>query len=972
MNLFRTILLFILPACRVLCAADAPARVMLDDFSTISSYYWDDGPGSNPDAERYWCPLGSAEDSSRDDGWCGRLEFDFLQDNGEGYAYKNEIYKTFLNRNAVGLRLWVNPQGFSGRISLDLERSDRKKVRTVPAAVSGSGWREIFIPFEPALEGKAPFVIHNLIFTADKAGKGEMLIDDLQVEYSTLPEESAPLGALPVYRQLGWRPGEPAVPEYRFRNRLGKPFRGIVKMRVGEREVSREVDLPPYGAKVIAFDFGVFDRKTALPLELTWEGKLLHRGWVTVFEPNRGRLNRRPMWFSVEDQELNNAPAENALHASWLPLLGVDMIRAGVMGNVEMTKGRFKAEALRKLWQPHIRAGLMLQIDYAGYFPPWVAARPQTSPMDCNWAEFDLFMEHLAKFFHTLPGARYFEFINEPNLHDVTTPGSRMTDHYMAAIRRMYPIFKKHAPEIQVMTGGVCPDVPYSQPGFIERLMAQPETFDAVAYHEHSEYPRYADTFGTMRRLMGEIRKPVFNTEAGFRSRYTEPDQFYRQAAQLVKKIAYSKAAGMEGYNWFMVQDFWDKGRNAERDDTFGLVTIHNQPKPSFAAYAELIRQLANRMPGEAVELDRRLDGCRFEGETDEVFVLWPRRENETFDFMVRSDVPVEYRDIYGNSEMLPPRNGIVMLRASELPFYLRTPKKALTAIEPLLSFRSPVCGMPGDKVPAVLLLNNPYGEELAWSLAVGGIRRSGRIGPGEQRAVPVTVAVPPYAQSGMRTLTLPLTLQGKQEKPVYQGGISLNYFCCEKIAGTSRKAQPIILDSASSLRELVFDPRLPAWQGPEDLSAEIAVWYSEAGLSFDFKVTDQEHCGNENGIYLWRNDCVQIGIAPMEGEMREYAFSLTSAGPEGYCHIPPPGMEAGPFQGGFSIVREGNLTRYRITIPGNQLGFPLRPGTAFRMALLVCDNDSGVRLRTMNYFAGIDGEKNTRLYGVMQLSSEQ
>ena len=59
----------------------------------------------------------------------------------------------------------------------------------------------------------------------------------------------------------------------------------------------------------------------------------------------------------------------------------------------------------------------------------------------------------------------------------------------------MYPIFKKHAPEIQVMTGGVCPDVPYSQPGFIERLMAQPETFDAVAYHEHSEYPRYADTF---------------------------------------------------------------------------------------------------------------------------------------------------------------------------------------------------------------------------------------------------------------------------------------------------------------------------------------------------------------------------------------------------------------------------------------------------------------------------------------------
>lgn len=142
MNFSRTILLFTLLASRALCAADVPVRVMLDDFSTVSSYYWDDGPGSNPDAERYWCPLGSAEDSSRDDGWCGRLEFDFLQNNGEGYAYKNEIYKTFLDRNAVGLRLWVNPQGFSGRISLDLERSDRKKGPhrsrlPSPAAVGG-------------------------------------------------------------------------------------------------------------------------------------------------------------------------------------------------------------------------------------------------------------------------------------------------------------------------------------------------------------------------------------------------------------------------------------------------------------------------------------------------------------------------------------------------------------------------------------------------------------------------------------------------------------------------------------------------------------------------------------------------------------------------------------------------------------------------------------------------------------------
>ena len=88
------------------------------------------------------------------------------------------------------------------------------------------------------------------------------------------------------------------------------------------------------------------------------------------------------MWFSVEDQELNNCYEEGVLHASWLPLLGVDMIRSGLMGNAQMVKGKLRAEALRKLWAPPIKAGVKLLIDYAGYVPPWVIKPNPTSPLD--------------------------------------------------------------------------------------------------------------------------------------------------------------------------------------------------------------------------------------------------------------------------------------------------------------------------------------------------------------------------------------------------------------------------------------------------------------------------------------------------------------------------------------------------------------------------------------------------------------
>ena len=94
-------------------------------------------------------------------------------------------------------------------------------------------------------------------------------------------------------------------------------------------------------------------------------------GWLGVFKPNNGRFNRIPMWFGIEDQEVNTAPYEAGLHVSWMKLLGIDMIRGGLLGHgVEGARGTsIGFDGYRELWKPHVEAGLDICLDYAGRHP---------------------------------------------------------------------------------------------------------------------------------------------------------------------------------------------------------------------------------------------------------------------------------------------------------------------------------------------------------------------------------------------------------------------------------------------------------------------------------------------------------------------------------------------------------------------------------------------------------------------------
>ena len=944
--------------------AQPPARVMLDDFTRITT--WCDMGGTvNPEENIYWSRCGSFPDASRPDGYCAKLTFDAAGREAEFGMGNNRVFLQKLDENAEGIRLQVNPCGFNTRFTADLKLSDGQLIRTAYVPASGDGWREIFIPFpKEKIAGRHPFSVYRLVVWFSGPARGEIFFDDVEVDFKKLPEDLAPLTAEPVYRKLGWRPGEQVTPEYLFRNRLSTPFSGEITVKGAGKEFTRKIELPPYGLCYQQFDFGSFDTQEPHPVAVAFGGEPLHLGWISVFEPNSGPVNKRPMWFSVEDQELNNCYEEGVLHASWLPLLGVDMIRAGLMGNAQMAKGKLRAEALRKLWTPPIEAGVKLLIDYAGYMPPWVIRPNPTSPLDCRWEEFDALMTEFAKFFGAMPEARYFEFINEPNLNHSRT----MTDDYLTALSRLYPIFKKHAPHVKITTGGFCPAIPGSQPQFIERLLARPEIFDVIAYHEHGNYPHYRFTFDIVKKIAGPGHKPIINTEAATRSFMAAPREFYAQADQLVRKITYSKAVGMEYYNWFMMQDYWDKGIGA--DDTFSLVTVYNQPKPSFLAYAELIRQLSNRDFSGMAELDPLLEAFRFTGETDEVTVVWEKRRADGLKFVLRSDVPVLRTDIYGNTRTLKPQNGLVTVESASLPFYLKAPKGKLQAQPRLLSFRDGLAAVPGERVKTVVTLVNPLPQALRYRLKLGGRSFSGELKRGESREIPVNVTIPAEQLHGESVIPAELILSDRNGK-VFEDSLPIPYVCCVEIPEKGAPEKTVVLDSPAALRELVFVPTIPRWSGKEDLSATLSFSWSGEGLHVRCRVTDQEHNGDHTGPHIWKNDSIQFGLDPMNGRnWSEYTFSLTGDGAAAWNHNPPEGFKSGKFDGACSVTRRGNLTEYSFTIPPERLGFELKDGTQFRIALLINDSDGGIRSRTMLFFDGLDGHKDTGKFGLVQLRS--
>ena len=952
-------------------------RVLLDDFADISSWLLVNTSGRVPGTvSPFHFSLGSVPEQSRDDGWAGALQFALAESGGSASFQKNRLYKMVQWPRAVLFS--ANTEGLGGSLQFRFLDKFNVRITTSPFKLqSEPGWRDYRLELNEQTMAEwakchFPLRLDCLIYISERPATGRILIDDLFYE----GDVSAPdlqLDIRPEYHGLTVAPGAPASMTFRLRNSLAEQVTPRLTLAVLDCQrtelVRREATaaLGPFSLGKVTFDLGAFQNKGGYEVRLTADtGKCRRQylGWLGVCEPNNRRLNTKPMWFGIEDQEINTAPYEATLHASWMKLLGIDLIRCGMHGSKAepLRDGSIGFDGLRRLWEPHVATGADLLMDFANTLPAWTRANGGRSLMGCDPELFQEHFRHLAEFISTMPSIKFFEWMNEPDL-----ARKLKVEEYCEAQRLLYPILKERNPSLKVGTGGLA-FFAHTPKGmeFARRVYQDcADSYDIALFHCHSDYSHYVRTAEEVCRILngaGE-RKFLGNTESGFRSYQGTPALFYNQARELVKKLAFSKAAGLEFHIWFMLQDYWDKYRNA--DDSFGLVTVDNQPKPSFVAYNELIRQLANTVPvKEYGKLDNSLDGYLFQSDNEEVRVLWARRDGAIHTIWARTEQEVRLVDIFGNEQRLAPVNGLISLNTPPLPFYLCNPKGALAPVGGLLSFASVPVLLPGRSATLEATLRNPFPESVRYEVTdLAGKTHAGSLAANQSVALPMVCRLPDDAEPGGETHCLPFVLKRENGQPLTTGQYCFSVFAAVPVARAF--GRPIVLEGEQSLTELFFDPETPRWNGKDDLSATMRLRWDGKKLIFEADVADQEHSASKQDGLIWMNDSLQIALANEQGEATEFTVCRLNDGTaSAWRHVAPAGVATGALNIPLSVSRDQGVTNYRFELPLAELKIPPLQGTHFRLAFLVNDNDYGRRLRVMEFFKGIEGPKTPELFG--------
>ncbi|MGC8861341.1 MAG: hypothetical protein ACP5R5_01050 [Armatimonadota bacterium] len=150
---------------------------------------------------------------------------------------------------------------------------------------------------------------------------------------------------------------------------------------------------------------------------------------------------------------------------------------------------------------------------------------------------------------------------------------------------------------------------------------------------------------------------------------------------------------------------------------------------------------------------------------------------------------------------------------------------------------------------------------------------------------------------------------------------------------------------------------------GPDDLSATFAMMVDDSTLYFAADVVDDLHCQMMRGPEFWKNDCVQLGIAPMPPDLKwpgvsslsspasgygenghEIGFALADGKAVAWRWTGRRGQPADVVKSArVAIVRNGNHTIYEAAIPVAELA-PLAPDMwpRARMCVVVNDSDGG------------------------------
>ncbi|MDD3155546.1 MAG: cellulase family glycosylhydrolase [Victivallaceae bacterium] len=182
-----------------------------------------------------------------------------------------------------------------------------------------------------------------------------------------------------------------------------------------------------------------------------------------------------------------------------------------------------------------------------------------------------------------------------------------------------------------------------------------------------------------------------------------------------------------------------------------------------------------------------------------------------------------------------------------------------------------------------------------------------------------------------------------------YPGGTIRHSAALDWIAVKSSGNPPVRLRERanySSPSRILFQ-----WGGPDDLSAEAHLEWNAQYLTLSAVVTDDVHSAESESGLLWQRDSMQIWFDGML-----FDLGLMKTGAALFRHD----SKSENMKISFSVVREGNTTRYKISFPNPKGGFWRENDTA-KLAFIINDADQGAERKGWLYYLSDIGDPRCR-----------
>lgn len=359
------------------------------------------------------------------------------------------------------------------------------------------------------------------------------------------------------------------------------------------------------------------------------------------------------------------------------------------------------------------------------------------------------------------------EIYNEFNIPGYGDRGNGPADSkpevYFQLLKTSYETIKAARPDVTV-AGLASAGVPLD---WIEEVfkLGGLQYMDVISIHPY-QYPRSPEAMQNELNGLKELilrynngqMKPIWSTEIGWPTNEGSTNE-KTQADYLVRTYVFSVANGIDKVYWYdFMNDGIDKTYN---ENNFGVIRNRNDllgaytPKPAYAAFAAMTRQLTGWQYDHADDFGTSISSYSFTQDSDEVRVVWAQREMTA---AIDAAGPLQVTDLMGNSETYVPYQGKVYLSLSGEPKYIKGPVLAIQE-DGTYSLKGGQT-LAGDPAKLTLEVHNASAADIEASVSMAGMDYPLFAAAGQ--SLDMTLVHPPIQELGKQRLSGYLSAGGQ------------------------------------------------------------------------------------------------------------------------------------------------------------------------------------------------------------------